>query len=188
MPTIPPADLNREIDNLVAELLSPQPKDTQLDTTLITVDVGKLNQVKESRRLSPEQLAASGATIRRIELENKIDGYIFTIQHIYLSVTKARDLPEYLVKSGTDQAYIIRFYENLETTDEKVLAFAEQIDGTSVATAKQWQAAWDTAKDEETLDAQAKKLVRASLDFRAYLIGCLRYLGYSMSEIEGVSG
>jgi hypothetical protein len=183
MNTLTPTNLNHENDNLVAEFASLQTKEIILDRTLVTSVATQYSTVRETCRLSEEQLAASGATVKRIGIEEKIDDYMFTLHSFYPGVTKDKTIPDYLKKSGKDEEYIPRFFTNIDVIPVSVISLVMQVDGITIDTAKGWQAEWEIVKKEETLDAQAKQLVRAALDFRIKLIGDLRYLGYSTSEI-----
>ena len=183
--------LNSDNTNLLTFLLnSAKIKNDYVPEEWIQWMIQNFKTTKEAIQFTAEELAIIEPTVQRIAIEREIFSYFKDFRNSYQLKMKIyqSDLPSWLLENWTSEVVLTEFFWAFELADEKVVLSAQEESWKDLASARTLYTEWQDFKWKEQLDWIAKKKVAVALDLRDWMSHFLRYLGYTMSEVDVVLG
>lgn len=179
--------LNQTIENVLIEVKKLQVKNSLIAAGTFVAIFPDLDNNLLNVKLTAEEEIAALATIGRIEAEEFLSNYMMKAQHSYIMLFGNKNVPEWLLQSGTAEDYFAEFFENVAIVDDP--KFLEGIEFYSSITFEQAKAKYLEIQDlrvKETLYEAARKKINQAIDLRDFLLNTLKLFGYTIPEIEAV--
>jgi len=137
-----------------------------------------------AEQLTAEELTIAEPTVERIAIAEQIRDYMYRAVGVYRGLGH-RDTPTFLLQDQTDTADFTELMAALPAGTGLVAAMIA-LGNPDLAQLQALHARWTELVAAEQLAEGARAKVQQLIDIRALLVGMLRYLGRSGSQIQAL--